>query len=158
MNIYITYGIGEGLTKLAAFDAALFDAGIANYNLIRLTSVIPPHSRVIVKKLNWNSIEYGHKLYVVLSAGEEYQIGKSIYAGLGWRNFGKAGGIFVEHQAENKNKVMEVIRNSLYSVEKYRRTGGKIRQKIVGVKCKNNFVCVLVAAVYKSENWDSSLK
>ncbi len=44
MKIKVTYGIGEGATKLAAFDRALFDAGIANYNLIKLSSVIPENS------------------------------------------------------------------------------------------------------------------
>jgi arginine decarboxylase len=40
MRIYVTTGKGEGPTPLAAFDAALIDAGIPNYNLIYLSSVI----------------------------------------------------------------------------------------------------------------------
>jgi hypothetical protein len=43
MEIYLSTGIGEGPTPLAAFDAAL-NAGIANYNLIVLSSVIPARS------------------------------------------------------------------------------------------------------------------
>jgi arginine decarboxylase len=84
MNIYITYGLGEGLTKLAAFDAALFDAGIADYNLIKLTSIIPRNSRVIIKKWRQNEMEVGHRLYVVLSYGVQDEFGKTIYVGLGW--------------------------------------------------------------------------
>ena len=45
MNIYVSSGIGYGQTKLAAFDAALNEAGIANFNLIKLSSVIPPKVR-----------------------------------------------------------------------------------------------------------------
>lgn len=39
MHIYVTTGTGEGPTPLAAFDAALINAGVANYNLICLSSV-----------------------------------------------------------------------------------------------------------------------
>ena len=38
LDISITSGLGQGPTTLAAFDAALRDAGIANFNLIRLSS------------------------------------------------------------------------------------------------------------------------
>jgi arginine decarboxylase len=41
LEIQVTTGTGEGPTPLAAFDAALLDAGVANYNLILLSSVIP---------------------------------------------------------------------------------------------------------------------
>ena len=42
LRIPILASTGSGPTALAAFDAALLGAGIANYNLIRLSSVIPP--------------------------------------------------------------------------------------------------------------------
>ena len=42
MKLYIAKAIGRGSTELAAFDAALVGAGVANFNLIRLSSVIPP--------------------------------------------------------------------------------------------------------------------
>jgi arginine decarboxylase len=42
MQIHVSSGRGEGPTPLAAFDAALRDAGVSNYNLIALSSVIPP--------------------------------------------------------------------------------------------------------------------
>ena len=42
MKIRLSSGRGEGPTPLAAFDAALLDAGVSNYNLLPLSSVIPP--------------------------------------------------------------------------------------------------------------------
>lgn len=47
MKIYIAPGKGVGATELGAFDAALNDSGIANFNLIRLSSVIPPLTEVV---------------------------------------------------------------------------------------------------------------
>lgn len=34
MSIHLASGTGEGPTELAAFDAALMDAGVAIYNLL----------------------------------------------------------------------------------------------------------------------------
>lgn len=154
MEIYITYGTGEGLTSLAAFDAALFDAGISDYNLIKLSSIIPKNCRVIINKFKPKDIEYGHRLYVVLSSGVQTKSSKMIHAGLGWRNSGQDGGILVEHQAAKKKEVIKKINNSLKSVEKYRSVDGEIEYKVTGAKCKDKPVCALVVAVFKSEGWD----
>ena len=40
-------GIGEGSTHLNAFDDALLNAGIANTNLLKVTSILPPGCRKI---------------------------------------------------------------------------------------------------------------
>ena len=37
-------GIGTGSTKLNAFDAALLSAGVGEYNLIKVSSILPPQS------------------------------------------------------------------------------------------------------------------
>jgi len=39
--IRIVWGTGRGPTALAAYDAALAEAGVHDYNLLRLSSVIP---------------------------------------------------------------------------------------------------------------------
>jgi arginine decarboxylase len=161
MEIIVTYGTGEGSTKLAAFDKALYDAGIANYNLIKLTSVIPFNSKVTIKKINWNEKEYGDKLYVVLSDRREDEVGKEAWAGMGWiqqknsaGEVGGGGGVFMEHKGSSKEEVEEMIKDSLASIKEYRpKEHGEIKYKITGIKCKDKPVCALVCAVYKSEGW-----
>lgn len=44
-NFIIVAGSGSGRTHLNAFDAALHDAGISRYNLIRVSSILPPGAR-----------------------------------------------------------------------------------------------------------------
>jgi arginine decarboxylase len=39
-------GRGEGSTPLNAFDAALVEAGIGNLNLLRVSSILPPSTRL----------------------------------------------------------------------------------------------------------------
>ncbi|HHW40285.1 MAG TPA: arginine decarboxylase, pyruvoyl-dependent [Syntrophomonadaceae bacterium] len=41
----LAVGRGEGPTPLNAFDAALYDAGIGNLNLVRVSSILPPGAR-----------------------------------------------------------------------------------------------------------------
>lgn len=45
--IRVSRGAGTGLTRLAAFDHALRIAGVADFNLVRLSSVIPPGAEVV---------------------------------------------------------------------------------------------------------------
>ena len=150
MKIYVTWCIGEGETKIIAFDKALYDAGIADYNLIKLTSIIPKKSEVIIKKLKTDPKKYGNKLYVVLSEQYETQKGKKAVAGLGWI-VSKEGGIFVEY-SNNREAVTRYIKKSLEHMASYRKMKEKIKTKIVEKICENKPVCVLVVAVYRLEN------
>lgn len=45
--ISVVAGHGEGGTELNAFDRALQDAGAADLNFLRVTSILPPGARVI---------------------------------------------------------------------------------------------------------------
>lgn len=156
MEIKVTYGKGEGPTELASFDRALYDAGVGNYNLIELSSVIPKSSEIVVKKIDWNQKEHGYKLYVVLSKSIEKTPGKEAWAGLGWitQKNNKGNGLFVEHESSSKEELNELIDKSLRSMKEYRSEEyGKINKKTEGIKCKDNPVCSVVVAVYKSEGW-----
>lgn len=43
----VVAGSGEGRTELTAFDRALMDAGIANLNFLKVTSILPQGVRVV---------------------------------------------------------------------------------------------------------------
>ena len=81
--IVLARGIGSGPTTLAAFDAALLDAGVANYNLICLSSVIPPGSQVLRRRWHTPPQAWGQRLYVVLSQAREDRPGQAVHAGIG---------------------------------------------------------------------------
>jgi len=46
-EVWLTSGVGEGSTRLNAFDKALFSAGIANLNLMRVTSILPARAKIV---------------------------------------------------------------------------------------------------------------
>ncbi len=154
LKIYICTGRGEGITNISAFDSALIQAGIANYNLLYLSSVIPKNSKVIVEKFISNEENYGNKLYVVMSRSDQIIAGKEAWAGLGWIQDEKGRGLFAEHRAESKDSVISLIEHSLESMKKSRNFKyGKVEYVIKGIKCHDKPVCAIAVAVYKSEDW-----
>jgi arginine decarboxylase len=46
-EVWLTSGIGEGSTRLNSFDKALFDAGIGNLNLMKVTSILPARAKIV---------------------------------------------------------------------------------------------------------------
>lgn len=155
MRIFVTYGTGEGATKLAAFDAALWDAGIANYNIIRLSSVIPDNAEVVLKKLDWNNREHGYRLYAVMAKATTDVIGRKVCAGLGWASVDGTGrGVFVEHHGSDEEEVRKQIEASIRSLLVYREEEhGRINYKIESAECRGVPVCALVVAAYATEGW-----
>src|SRR3990167_8246372 len=116
MKIAVASGIGTGPTKLAAFDAALNAAGVANYNLIRLSSIIPPKSKITVSRgpIKTQPGQWGDRLYVVMAEIRIDTPNAEAWAGIGWVQDKKTGkGMFVEHDGKNEATVKRDIRSSL---------------------------------------------
>ena len=159
-NITVTYGAGKGATTLAAFDAALLDAGIGNYNLIHLSSIIPVGCVPVVQKAKLNDDEnFGDRMYVVIAEQRETRKGHEAWAGLGWVSTATQPrkGLFVEHCGENEDEVMTKINKSLASMTEYRKESyGPIQHKTMGITCQDEPVCAVVAAIYDTEGWKRS--
>ncbi|NDA64718.1 MAG: pyruvoyl-dependent arginine decarboxylase, partial [Chitinophagia bacterium] len=95
MKIQITQGVGNGPTQLAAFDKALNEAGVANFNLIYLSSVVPPNSKIIATKKPMIEGEWGDKLFVVAAQQRTSTRHEEAWAGIGWVQDPKTGkGLF----------------------------------------------------------------
>src|SRR3989344_5570461 len=139
MDIKVVCGVGTGKTVLSAFDSALKDAGVYNYNLITLSSIIPPNARVLkVRQFKSPPEEYGHKLYVVKAEQRSEEAGKFIAAGIGWYQLEDGRGIFVEHEIKGETKVADE---------------SKMQFAISQTQIKDSPTCVLVLAVFQSEGW-----
>lgn len=154
MRITITAGVGEGPTPLAAFDAALLDAGVANYNLIYLSSVIPTGSEIELAKFVSQPDEYGYRLYVVAAWQHALEIGQTAWAGLGWTQDETGRGLFVELHGSERDAVEADIQATLTTMIQSRPLAyGPIQSKVIGVECRGRPACAIVLAVYKSESW-----
>lgn len=155
MHICITVGTGEGPTPLAAFDAALLNAGVANYNLIALSSIIPPGSSIKRTTFVTPAAEYGHRHYVVMARSDADMPRIMAWAGIGWvQELGDGRGLFVELHGTSKTCVLEAIETTLESMMASRGCAyGPIQHQIIGIECRDRPVCALVIALYKSEGW-----
>ncbi len=157
MYISVRKGIGTGPTELSAFDQALVDAGVANFNLLYLSSVLPPNSDVVVEKNNTQPIEgdWGDKLYVVMAQMRTMQRNQEAWAGIGWIQDPKTKkGLLVEHEGHSEAEVRADIENSLKGLQENRHMKfGPINMQVVGMKCEDLPVCALVVAVFESNEW-----
>lgn len=162
MKIYLTSGIGRGKTLLSAFDSALFDAGISNYNLITLSSIIPPDTVIKQQKYKTPDSEYGHRLYLVMSENRSRESGRYIGSALGWCQEKDGRGVFVEHRFTEdsedavRSQLEEEVRRSLSDLCRqrgYTFTSKKMKLKMSVAKVVDGPTCTLVAAVYKAEPW-----
>jgi arginine decarboxylase len=99
VKIDIVWGKSEGKTLLSAFDKALNKAGIHNFNLIPLSSVIPKNSIVEEVGKAYLSKEIGDILYVVSASFSSRKPNAVISAGLGWVQ-AEQGGLFIESKGE----------------------------------------------------------
>ena len=139
---------------MSAFDKALHDAGIADYNLITLSSIIPPESEVVIKRPDLIPEEYGYKLYAVISKNTETLQGTFAWAVLGWMQDDEGKGVFVEQTGQSKHETKDKILSTFNSMKSYRpELEGKIIYSSAGIKCEDEPVCAIVAALYKTEKW-----
>jgi arginine decarboxylase len=162
MKIHLSTSMGTGPTTLAAFDAALNNAGIANYNLLRLSSVIPPKSELI--QHGENTIpqdvmpgEWGDRLYVVMAEQRVAVPNTEAWAGIGWVQDSKTKkGLFVEHEGESEKRVREDITESLQALMKTRGVDfGDIHMIVAGGQCEDRPICAMAVAVYQASDWEN---
>src|SRR5262245_23015839 len=155
LRITIGAGVGEGPTALAAFDAALVDAGVANYNLIALSSVIPPGATLVRERHEASTSDYGRRLYVVMSQRREERPGHVAHAGIGWIQDRASGcGLFVEMHGGDRPRLLHDLHATLDAMRTARPIDyGPAHTEIASAPCTERAVCALVVAVYACEPW-----
>lgn len=162
MKLHVTAGVGTGPTKLAAFDAALNHADIANYNLLRLSSVIPPETEIIQHEFGLDGVKvpgnWGDRLYVVMAEMRVDTPNAEAWAGIGWVQDQATGqGLFVEHEGLSEAAVRSDITQSLEALMATRNIDyGPIQMKVVGKTCAHLPVCAMVVAVYQASDWQNN--
>ncbi len=81
--IFLTKGVGIHRERLASFEAALRDAGIAPYNLVRVSSIFPPYCRIISRNRGLSLLKPGQVLFVVMSDNATNEPHRLISASVG---------------------------------------------------------------------------
>lgn len=66
-KIFLTKGMGQHKEKLASLEIALREAGIAPYNLVKITSIFPPKCSLIPREEGLKLLHPGQILFLVMS-------------------------------------------------------------------------------------------
>lgn len=159
MELHISAAVGRAATELAAFDHALIEVGAANFNLVRLSSVIPPGSTVVdaPRCPSMPSSTWGDRLYVVYAEQRASRPGTQVWAGVGWVQDPATGrGLFVEHEGDDERRVRADIHASLVALQAHREVDlGPIEMRVIGAECTGEPVCALVLCTYAAEPWSA---
>lgn len=65
-KIFLTKGVGRHREKLQSFEMALRDAKIAQYNLVRVSSIFPPNCKIINQTKGNQLLHQGEIVFCVL--------------------------------------------------------------------------------------------
>lgn len=80
---FFTKGVGKHQTRLQSFESALRAAGIEVCNLVRVSSIFPPHCKVISKKQGLRKLQPGQLTHVVLAEASTKEPSRLVGAGVG---------------------------------------------------------------------------
>ena len=115
MQIRIVTGTGTGPTPIAAYDTALAAAGVHNYNITTVSSVIPDGSTLEIVDSAPDLGPVGERLTVV-EARATSGVGESgAAAGLGWTTTESDRGLFYEATGTDPKRVREGVAAGLDS-------------------------------------------
>jgi arginine decarboxylase len=156
MDVYVSTAVAEGGTELAAFDACLLKVGVGNFNLLYLSSVIPPDVVIRREDAPASIGSWGDRLYCVIAEQRTSRIGHEIWAGIGWAQQVQGNqGVFAEAIGATEGEVELQLKWTLAEMTARRKDGDWRDPEfaLVGSTCSGAPICALAVATYKSEGW-----
>jgi len=82
-KVFFTKGVGTHKDKLTSFELALRDAGIEKFNLVTVSSILPPFCEIVPKAKGLPLLNAGEIVFVVLSRNESNEHNRLISASVG---------------------------------------------------------------------------
>lgn len=159
--IRVSGGAGHGPTRIAAFDAALREAGVGNFNLVRLSSVIPGGATVrVVKGKDQIKGDFGDALFTVYAEAHTKVPGEQVWAGVGWalRTDGSGAGLFVEHSGASEDIVEAGLTATLTHMTQARFEGYELAgRRLSSTVCTGEPVSAVVVATYRTMGWSGDV-
>ncbi len=82
-QMFFTKGAGKHRQNLQSFEEALRDAGIAPYNLVRVSSIFPPGCKIISRERGIAKLEPGQVVFCVMAESRTNEPNRLACAGIG---------------------------------------------------------------------------
>lgn len=105
-RLFLTKGVGRHREKLQSFEHALRKARIAQYNLVRVSSIFPPGCKIIQRAKGVQQLHPGEVVYCVMSDASTNEPHRLLAASVGIslpRNM-ESYGYLSEHHSFGQNE------------------------------------------------------
>lgn len=81
--VFFTKGVGKHEKKLASFEAALRNAGIEKYNLVQVSSILPPGCKIISREKGLEALLPGEIVHYVVAREQTDEPNRLIASSIG---------------------------------------------------------------------------
>lgn len=82
-RVFLTKGVGRHRYQLKSFEEALRQAGVAQQNLVQVSSILPPQCKVVARENGLQSLVPGQITYCVMARSETNEHGRLIASSIG---------------------------------------------------------------------------
>ncbi len=82
-KLFLTKGVGKHKERLTSFELALRDAGIASQNLVRVSSIFPPHCKIVPRKEGLTYLDDGEVVFAVIAENSTREPHRLIASSIG---------------------------------------------------------------------------
>ena len=82
-QIFFTKGVGRHSEKLSSFELALRSASIAQFNLVKVSSIFPPNCKIVHKDNGLKHLSAGEVVFCVLSENATDELHRLASAAIG---------------------------------------------------------------------------
>jgi arginine decarboxylase len=81
--MFFTKGLGYHKNKLQSFELALRDAGVEKCNIVEVSSILPPHCKVITRKAGVAALKPGQITFAVMARERTNEPSRLVSAAIG---------------------------------------------------------------------------
>ncbi len=82
-RVFLTKGVGRHRYRLKSFEDALRKAGVAQQNLVQVSSILPPNCKIISREHGLKSLVPGQISYCVMARSDTDEHGRIIASSIG---------------------------------------------------------------------------
>ena len=82
-KVFLTKGVGQHRYQLKSFEEALRKAGVAQQNLVQVSSILPPECKIVSRDEGLKSLEPGQITYCVLARADTNEHGRLVASSVG---------------------------------------------------------------------------
>lgn len=82
-KVFLTKGVGQHKYQLKSFEQALRKAGVAQLNLVQVSSILPPRCKIVSRESGLQHLTPGQISYCVLARADTNEHGRLVASSVG---------------------------------------------------------------------------